>query len=397
MATKSRERRGRSGAGRLAAWCVPVFLAGAGACAGPQGVEAPSPEAERAAVADTMASDTAGSTQPVEAARDTAVTTAGGDTGDEPGGPDAAERGETRTKDGEESVAEGATRDGAAESAGGTAGEAVPAPAELPVPILPGALLPRTRIVAFYGNPASKRMGILGELPPDEMLARLDAEVEAWRQADPRTPVQPALQVIAVMATGDPGRDSLFRLRMPDSRIRQVAEWASRRDGLLFLDIQPGRSTVAAELEPLEPWLARPDVHLALDPEWAMDADEVPGRRIGSMSADDINHAIGFLADIVERHNLPPKVLVVHRFTASMVRRAEEIRRDPRVQVVINMDGWGAPAQKRFAYHDIVAPEADQFTGFKLFFHNDVRDGSPLLTPGEILQLDPPPIYIQYQ
>ena len=42
---------------------------------------------------------------------------------------------------------------------------------------LPGAILPARRIVAYYGNPLSKKMGILGELPPDQMLARLDQVV----------------------------------------------------------------------------------------------------------------------------------------------------------------------------------------------------------------------------
>jgi hypothetical protein len=73
------------------------------------------------------------------------------------------------------------------------------------------------------------------------------------------------------------------------------------------------------------------------------------------------------------------------------------LRADPRVQVVIHMDGWGPPAQKVQSYRQFVAPEADQFTGFKLFFHNDVRGGSRLMTPEEILLLSPPPIYIQYQ
>ena len=38
---------------------------------------------------------------------------------------------------------------------------------------LPGALLPYKRIVAFYGNLYSKRMGILGELPKEQMLKKL--------------------------------------------------------------------------------------------------------------------------------------------------------------------------------------------------------------------------------
>jgi hypothetical protein len=265
------------------------------------------------------------------------------------------------------------------------------------VPVLPGAVLPRERIVAFYGNPASKRMGILGELPPDEMLARLDREAAKWRRADPAVPVRPALHMIAVMATGDPGRDSLFRLRMPDWRIEKVVEWAERRDALVFLDIQPGQSTVRKELPRLREWLARPHIHLALDPEWTMGPDERPGTRIGSMDAEAINYAIDFLAELVEEYDLPPKVLVVHRFTQGMIRNAEEIRLDPRVQVVINMDGWGPPSQKRYAYREIVAPEAYQFTGFKIFFRNDRRNDSRLMTPDEILQLDPVPVYIQYQ
>ncbi len=266
-----------------------------------------------------------------------------------------------------------------------------------PVPIRADALLPRQRIVAFYGNPASKRMGILGELPPEDMLARLDREVRAWERADPSMPVRPALHLITAMAAGAPGPDSLYRVRMPTWRVEQVREWAESRDALLFLDIQPGRSTVANELPRLRQWLTDPDVHLALDPEWNMGPDGLPGRTIGSMSAKEINHAVRFLAEIVDEHDLPPKVLVVHRFTQRMVRNAEDILVDPRVQVVLHMDGWGPPSQKLQTYRSIVAPEAAQFTGFKLFYKNDVRGGSRMLTPEEILTLLPVPIYIQYQ
>jgi hypothetical protein len=275
-----------------------------------------------------------------------------------------------------------------------------PAASPLPVPdvaVLPGAVMPRERIVAYYGNPASPRMGILGELPPEQMLARLDEEVAAWRRADPFTPVRPALHLITVMAAADPGPDEMFRIRQPARRITQVMEWAQRRDALVFLDIQPGRSSVRAELPRLERWLIEPHVHLALDPEWAMGPNEVPGRRIGSMTADDVNYAVDFLAALVEAHGLPPKVLVVHRFTQGMLRNARDIRIDPRVQVVIHMDGWGPPTQKIRSYRDFVVPEANQFTGFKLFYHNDRRSGSRLLTPEEILELRPVPFYIQYQ
>ena len=61
-------------------------------------------------------------------------------------------------------------------------------PVQRPDP-LPGAILPAKRIVAFYGNPLSKRMGILGELPPDEMLAQARSRgrgVERRRSVDAR-------------------------------------------------------------------------------------------------------------------------------------------------------------------------------------------------------------------
>jgi hypothetical protein len=38
-----------------------------------------------------------------------------------------------------------------------------------------------------------------------------------------------------------------------------------------------------------------------------------------------------------------------------------------------------------------------QFTGFKLFYRNDKKNGSRLMTPAEVLALHPKPLYIQYQ
>ncbi len=240
-------------------------------------------------------------------------------------------------------------------------------------------------------------MGILGELPPDRMLAQLDREVAAWERADPETPVQPALHLIAVVASGSPGAGGKYRSRMPARVIDDVIAWADRRDAIVFLDVQPGRSSVRAELPYLLRWLRRPNVHLALDPEWAMGANGVPGTRIGSLDASDINHAIRALASLVEEHALPPRILVVHRFTAGMVRNTAAVINDPRVQVVLNMDGWGPPHTKLAAYRNFVARAPVPFKGFKLFYKNDRRNGSRLLTPEELLALQPAPIYIQYQ
>jgi hypothetical protein len=264
-------------------------------------------------------------------------------------------------------------------------------------PPLPGSILPAKRIVAYYGNPLSKKMGILGELPPNEMLARLDKEVAAWNRADPSTPVQPALHLIVVVAQGAPGRDGNYRLRMPDTLIEKVYSWAQSRNAILFLDIQVGKSNVQAEVPRLEAFLKRPNVHLGLDPEFSMKSGDPPGRKIGTMSSADVNWAVNYLSNLVTANKLPPKVLIVHRFTRKMLTDAKGIRLDPRVQVVINMDGWGAPWLKFDSYRDYVQSEPVQFTGFKLFYHNDTKKGEPLLTPGELLRITPKPVYIQYQ
>ncbi len=261
----------------------------------------------------------------------------------------------------------------------------------------PGAILPNRRIIAYYGNPLSRRMGALGEYPVDEMLERLDREVQAWREADPDTPVQPALHLVAVVAQADEGRDGKYRARMADTLVERVYEWAQRAGAIMFLDIQVGLASIEEELPRLEKFLSRPDVHLGIDPEFSMKSGARPGTRIGTFDAADINHTSRFLADIVERYDLPPKVLVVHRFTQSMVTNATDIRRDPRVQVVMHMDGWGAPWLKFDSYREFILREPVEFTGFKIFYKNDTRTGTSILTPMELVQLVPAPMYVQYQ
>ena len=89
-------------------------------------------------------------------------------------------------------------------------------PVKMPDP-LPGAIFPAKRVVAFYGNPLVKKMGVLGEYPKDEMLAKLDKEVARWQKADPSHPVQPALHLIVTVASDNPGKNGLYRTQMFDT------------------------------------------------------------------------------------------------------------------------------------------------------------------------------------
>lgn len=265
-------------------------------------------------------------------------------------------------------------------------------------PPLPGAILPTKRIVAYYGNPLSKRMGALGEYPKDEMLRRLKQEVARWEQVDPSRPVVPALHLIAVVAQGEPGQSGKYRMVMPDELVQEVYGWARELGGIFFIDIQTGHDDVRSLLARFEWVLKNPDVHLGIDPEFNLGgAGAVPGKRIGTYDAVDINAVSAYLQSLVNRYSLPPKVLVVHRFTQNGVTNFKKIILRPEVQIVMNMDGWGAPWLKRDSYRSYIVAEPVQFAGFKLFYHNDTKKGDALLTPEDLMKLRPIPLYIQYQ
>jgi hypothetical protein len=270
-------------------------------------------------------------------------------------------------------------------------------PVKYPPP-LPGSILPEKRIVAYYGNPQSKKMGVLGEFPKDEMLKRLQGEVKKWEKADPCLPVQPALHLVAVVAQGEPGKAGKYRMIMPDKIVNQVYDWAKEAHAILFIDIQTGHDNIRNILPRFEWLLKNPDVHLGMDPEFNMSkSGKKPGTKIGTYDAADINYASGYLQELVKKYNIPPKVFIVHRFTRNMVTNAKTIKPHPEVQIVMNMDGWGAPWLKHDSYKDYIVKEPVQFTGFKLFYHNDTKKGDPLMTPQDLLKLNPKPVYVQYQ
>jgi hypothetical protein len=261
-----------------------------------------------------------------------------------------------------------------------------------------GALLPAHRIVAYYGNFYSTQMGVLGQYPEQQVLSMLASTSAMWAAADPSTPVIQALDYIVVTAQGSAGSDGKYRLRMPDDQIEKAITMANQINGVVFLDIQVGLSNVETEVPLLEKYLALPNVELSLDPEFDMHNGERPGTVIGTMDASDINFAAQYIANLVREYNLPPKILVVHRFTDDMVTNTSAIKPLPEVQVVMDMDGFGFPAKKINTYEQVIVPYPVQFTGFKLFYHNDTLGPlGHLMTPEEVLKLSPQPSYIQYQ
>ena len=328
-------------------------------------------------------------------------------------GTAALARAQVTTDGGQPTVAQGTATTVDTLAPPSTAGPTMPPPSTLVPPLLnvtTTSLVPSSdpslapvcglpaggagcRIIAYYGNPLSNRMGALGANPPQQMIPELIARTNKWRAADPATPTRCAMELIAIAAQAAPGKNKTHRLRMGSKVINQVLGWARGAGCLLILDVQVGWSSVPVELPYLQPWLNEPDVHLALDPEWDMPPGVKPGSKVGSMTAAHIQFGIDLLTKTVADRNIGPKLLIVHRFRDFMVSNPETIVPNPSVRLLVNMDGFGPPETKLNSYKVAQVGMPTKLTGFKLFFLND----TPMLQPADVLPILPVPVFINYQ
>lgn len=283
----------------------------------------------------------------------------------------------------------------------------VPTPTYAPAPIIgspiaayssrqnSGALLPTYRILTYYGHPLDENMGILGEYAKADLLQILREEADNYEAVDPSRPVIPAFEIIATVAQRDPGADGTYILDTSESEIQEWIDFATENDVLIVLDVQIGRGTVAAEIEKVRPFLEQPNVHLALDPEFAVAEGETPGIYIGEITAEQITYAQQTLAQLAIEQGIPPKVLIVHQFREDMIVGKDQVQPVPGVQFVLDADGFGAPELKTEVYNILVRDEQPQpeFAGIKLFYKQD----DPLMTPADVLALSPSPDVIIYQ
>ena len=128
---------------------------------------------------------------------------------------------------------------------------------------LPGSILPAKRIVAFYGNPLSKRMGILGEVARRQMLAKLDREVARVEHGRSRDSGAARAAPDRRGAPATPGRrGNTARAWTARSSRRSMAGRRSK-NAILFLDVQVGTGHAAGRAAaPRAVSVKRPDVHL---------------------------------------------------------------------------------------------------------------------------------------
>jgi hypothetical protein len=263
-----------------------------------------------------------------------------------------------------------------------------------PPPQLPRGgfqILPHFRVVAYYGAPQDPELGTLGIGTPDQAARRLRHTAARYRSLG--RPVLPALELLADVADHDPGPDGKYRTRQTNATIGRYLKAARRAKALLILDLQTGRSDFFTETVRLRRWLLQPDVSLALDPEWHVAAPGVPGQVIGSVDAREINAVSYWLELITNRHHLPQKLLLIHRFTDGMITNDERLKTRPHLAVAINVDGFGGRAIKRVKYESFARRTKHLFDGFKLFFKED----TDMMQPRDVGRLRPKPDVIVYE
>ncbi len=255
---------------------------------------------------------------------------------------------------------------------------------------VPDRLLPDHRIVAHYGTGATEALGILGEGSPRQATQRVVEAANEYATAD--LPAIPAFEFIATVATRIPRDDNSYTKPRPHHEIRPYHQRIRSAGGLLILDLQPGRKSFLEQARALESFLVLPDVHLALDPEWSLGPDQAAGREVGQTDAEAVNDVLAYVAELVERHGLPEKLLIVHQFTAAMVQDRDGIDDPAGIAVLFHIEAHGTPDAKIDTYQTLRV-EHPYYNGFKVYFDEDSR----VMTPAEVMGLDPTPLFVSYQ
>jgi len=256
-------------------------------------------------------------------------------------------------------------------------------------------VFPQYRLFGYSGHPRSEALGRLGIGDINDRMREMEERGQPYRVD---RELMPVMELIAVIAQPRPGEDGQYRTRVSDAIVESWLATAREHDAILLLNIQPGRAEFLDEVRHFERWLAEPDVGVALDPEWAVNADQVPGKVFGSTSGQELDAVAAWLSGLVEARDLPEKVMVYHQLHENIVTDEEALTPHEGVVLVKSVDGIGSPAQKTAAWKRLVARTPEHVgLGFKLFYEEDTRGGRPLMTPEEVMALQPTPQYVLFE
>jgi hypothetical protein len=237
--------------------------------------------------------------------------------------------------------------------------------------------------VALYGAPEVPVLGVLGEQDVPATIERARTTAAEYAGLTDRT-VVPTLEIIATVAAGDAGDDGNFSNELATSRLEPYIDAAADAGVYVVIDLQPGRTDFLTQAKLYESLLAKPNVGLALDPEWRLAPDEKHLTQIGSVSAQEINTVSDWLADLVNRESLPPKMFVLHQFRLDMIENRQDVDMShPELELLIHADGQGGQPDKQATWRALHADAPEGMAwGWKNFYDEDL----PMLTPEQTMR-----------
>ncbi len=265
-----------------------------------------------------------------------------------------------------------------------------PGPKLVQLPFGGRQVLPKYRVIAYYGNGQSKALGVLGHYTPDEAAVAVAAKAKEWNT--PKRPALPAMELIATLVDGYAGHDGNYSHDSSPEQIQPYLDAARKHGELLILDIQPGTQNFLEVVKRYQSFLLQPDVGVGLDSEWRMAPGQVPGKVFGHVSAAEINSVTAYLSKLTVSHGLPQKVVVLHHFFQKMITDKSLVKPRKALAIVWHFDGHGNRNDKLFGYN-LLKVKPPFFNGFKLFLTEDKN----LFQPAEVMALNPPPDFISYQ
>lgn len=245
-------------------------------------------------------------------------------------------------------------------------------------------------LVAYYGTAGTGSLGVLGEGSPDEIMPRLTKAARAFTATG--RPVQPVFELIVTVAHAGPTQSGQYSSDIDRQSVQAYINAAHQYGALVVLDLQPGKANFLEVAKRWEWALKDPLVGLALDPEWRMSQGGVPGQKIGSVSAAEVNEVSRWLEELTVANGLPEKLFVLHQFRTDMIPSILDVQARPHLAMVQHVDGFGPPRAKLATFRTVAKPR--HFTlGLKLFYDEDV----PRMQPGEVLRLRPRVSFVSFQ
>ncbi len=243
-------------------------------------------------------------------------------------------------------------------------------------------------IVAYYGRPHVKTMGILGEYPVSTVIQKVKARAKQYEKAlGNGKHVTPGLDLIYEMATSSPGKNGKYVITLPEKTVLEYIKAAQKNGLVVFIDVQLGKKSPVQAVKPLLKYLKYDNVHIAVDPEFSVDDLSVrPGKKIGSITGTQLNEVQHMMRDYIKANGIKDdKILLVHMFTEHMVTNKKAIKYTDRVHLAMHLDGHGSPALKIKTYNGLYTDARAGLVagGFKVFLKAD----HPVMNPKQVLGL----------